>query len=792
MKKRKVLITIALIIVIFIILIFIIFISLKLYCKKNINLEYDNKLFEDTIGYSSTIFYANANVEKTVYTPVRIDTPGYTKRLYYGIDEIPSLLIDGFVSVEDRAFYSHSGVNFRRTLMAAVNHLLGRKNVFGASTITQQVVKNISGDNEISVRRKIIEMLRSYNIEKRHTKSEIMEVYLNIIPMGNGVIGVGAASKYYFNKEPAELTVAEVATLIGITNAPTAYNPYVNYDKCLQKRNIVLSAMLDFNVIALGEYKEAIQEPIILSTKVDDSADSWFIETVISDVSRDYAKKMKISESLSRLLIMSGGYSIYTTVDMRIQSTLEEFFEDASNFSKEIYNGLNYSMIVLDPHNGDILGIIGGAQKKKGNRLLNQALIPHVPASTLKPIALYAPLIEEKKINWSTVFDDVPLDFIKVGEGYKDYPKNSPPVYDGLITVKDAIKKSKNTVAARLYGMLGAEKIYNNLKVNYKFDSLVEKEYTKNGELLTDLAMAPMSLGQLTKGVSLRKLTEAYTAFSNDGMRSDSRSYILVKDNKNAVVLSNDISSNRVFSGVTAKIMNQLLSEVVESGTASVISLKEKTAVAGKTGTSSNSYDKVFVGYTPRLTAGIWCGYGNNTEIIGVSPSHLEIWDKVMGKVYEKCYYKYENETFDTTGLICAPYCMDSGKQSSHSCIYDPRGSRVEYGYFAYDDTSYQSSCDRHIIVNYDTKRKGVVLNVEECGDNIAKVSLVKNEGRSFPKEVYITDAEYVYRDVNLNNSFVPYPNKPYFYALLEKNEYAGISNKKKQFNSLPLDVNDE
>lgn len=791
MKKRKVLIILSIFILSIIAVSMLFIISVVIYYNRNINTDYDDKLFNDSIGYSSTIFYANSNVESDEYIPTKIDVSSSNKQLYYEIEEISNYLIDGFIAVEDRSFYTHSGVNVRRTLLATLNYLFGKTKTFGASTITQQVVKNISGDNEATIKRKVTEMLRAYNIEKKHTKTKIMEVYLNVIPMGNGLYGVGAASQYYFDKLPSELTISEAATLIGITNAPSLYNPYSNYDKCLTKRNIVLQTMLNQGVILSDEYSSVISEPIKLSEHNSQSVDSWFTETVISDVCNDYAKQMKISPALSRLIIMSGGHSIYTTMNVDIQNILEEYFTNEKNFSKEISNGLNYSMIIINPKNGDVLGVVGGAGKKRGNRILNQVNVPHIPASTLKPIALYAPLIDQRKISWSTVFDDIPVNFSKVADEYKEYPKNSPPIYDGLVTIKDAIKKSKNTIAIKLCQIIGEKNIFNNLVSNYKFDTLVDKDKNSEGETITDIAIAPMALGQLSNGVSLRKMTEAYTAFSNKGVRSDSRTYIKVCDKNGEVILEKQIRGNRVFSEDCAKIMNQLLSEVVKSGTAKSITLKNKTAVAGKTGTSSNNRDKMFIGYTPKLTAGIWCGYNTPTEILGITPTHLNVWDSVMKEIYIKCYYEYANEKFDISGLDYEPYCVDSGKQYTKNCLYDPRGSRIEYGYFMPDDKSYTESCDRHVVVDYNTIKKGVVVKHDENSEDITKISLIKNEDRSFPKEVYITDAEYVYRDIKRNNKLVYDPNKPYFYSELENGEYVGISNKKKQFNSLPIESDD-
>lgn len=785
MKRNKLVIIFCSVIVVFALVFTISIALIAVYYKKNINAAYDESLFSDEIGLSSTVFYANSSYDTYEYVPVRINVQGASKKIYYKLDEISDYIVDGFVAVEDRGFYEHSGVDIKRTLLAAAKYISGDKNTFGASTITQQLIKNISGDNEVTLRRKITEILRAYSLEKNHTKSEIMEVYLNVIPMGNGIFGVGAASELYFGKAPSELTAEEAATLIGITNAPSAYNPYLNPDKCIKKRDRILNIMYSEGVIDYEELSKSLSVPLDVVSKEGSNVDSWYIETVINDVTKDYAKEMKISESLARILLLSGGYSVYTPIDLRVQGILENVFLDLEYLPREVENGLNYSMVVMDPKNGNILGIIGGVGKKSGNRILNHATSPITPASTLKPIALYAPLLDNGKINWASVFDDSPVDFYKSGDTYSEYPHNSPDRYDGLLTVKDALRYSKNTVAIRLCKLLGVENVYNSLNIDYGF-TLMDNTTTKDGKAITDKAIAPMALGQLSEGISLRALTEAYSVFPNYGDRIESRSYLYVTDRYGDIVLQNSINKNHVFSETTGKIMNQLLSEVVKCGTAKNLTVGNIVSVAGKTGTSGNGRDKVFVGYTPSLVASIWCGYEDRSSIGTVNPGILKIWDEIMVEIENECKFDH-GKSFNVDGLIYAPYCMDSGKKYSHNCIYDPRGPRMEYGYFAPHDTSYLEECDTHIIVSYDTDNKGVVIF---CDDNkeYSKVSLIKNTTRSFPKEVYITDAEYVYRDVNLNH-IIPSDNDnvPYFYSTLQNGEYVGISNKKRQFNRLSL-----
>ncbi|MBO5909387.1 MAG: penicillin-binding protein, partial [Clostridia bacterium] len=285
------------------------------YVKRNIDFSSDEELFISSKNFESTVFYANSGTDGE-YVPIISENTGSLKKSYALIDEIPESLKKGFIAVEDRRFYEHCGIDLKRTILAASNYLFKREKIFGASTITQQVIKNISGDNEIKLSRKFSEILRALHIEKCFGKDEILEVYLNIIPMSEEIYGAKEAAKCFFGKELSNLSVAQIATIIGVTNAPTAYNPYSNPDNCLKKRNSVLSVMFSEGVIGKNEYDKAMAEELSVIPKEtrEDRYDSWFTEAVIDSVSADLAKEKGISVNASRLLIVSGGYSIYTTM----------------------------------------------------------------------------------------------------------------------------------------------------------------------------------------------------------------------------------------------------------------------------------------------------------------------------------------------------------------------------------------------------------------------------------------------------------------------------------------------
>lgn len=791
-QKRIVVFTcISLLTISFIILTFTVFVAI--YAKHNINFEGDERLFSLTKGSSVTEYYVDADYNAYTldeYEPVLRESIalGETKKRWVELGKVPPDLINAFLAAEDRAFYTHSGVNLKRTLYALANSVFHFENTFGASTITQQVIKNISGDNELTFKRKFNEIIRAYGIEKYHTKNEILEVYINIIPLGENISGVSFASEAYFGKSVEDLSLAECATLVGMTNAPTRYNPHIHYEECLEKRNSVLYAMLDFGVINENEYDSAVTEKLcVLPFKSEfENTSSWFTETVNSDVIEYLCEKKNMTKKAAEAYLLNGGLKIYTTENPNIQHRLENYFENKSNFSDLINNSLDYSMVVCDSKSGNLLGIIGSVGKKSANKLLNLATSPHTPGSAIKPLALYAPLVDKGIINWATVFDDVPIEFNKIGNNYVEYPKNYPEVYDGLTTVKDALRLSKNTVALRLYNILGAEEIYRALKSDYNFDTLTRGEYDKYGNKLTDIAPSPLALGQLTHGVSLRRLTEAYTVFPSEGLYSAGRSFIAVFDAEGNLIIDNSPNEKRLMTKECARVMNQLLSCVTENGTASKVTLKNVVDTAGKTGTSGDDKDRLFVGYTPYITAGIWCGYRDSDAPIGkVFPTHIKIWDDVMSDIHSyllESKNDSEIEGFSKKGLINREFCMDSGDIYTDICALDPRGERIESGYFIRGFAP-SKRCERHIACRYDIVAEGVAS--ENCPENfVREIALLSIKDRCFPKEIVISDAEYVYFDVKEDIDMPQDYSLPYYYYALDEDLFVGRGKKKKQFNS--------
>ncbi len=766
------------------------FSALALFSKRNIDPTLDESLFLLAKGGSVTEYYYDDGSIQGAYSAALYKTSCSASDIkkWYSTDEIAKLLKDGFVAVEDKRFEQHGGVDVGRSLKALFNSVFKIRASFGASTITQQVIKNISGDNQLTVKRKLAEMIRAVKLEKNHSKDEILELYLNIVPMGENMVGVGAASERYFGKKPNQLTAAEAATLIGITNAPTRYNPHEYPEACLKKRNTVLAVMKNAGIIGENEYSEAINSDlnVLPLIKANEEIDSWFVETVNCDVIAALIETYGMSESMASSLVYGGGLKIYTTVDPEVQAILEDYFENSDNFPGKISEGLEFAMSVSDSESGDLTAIVGAAGKKGGNRLLNHAQSPHTPGSALKPIALYAPLVNSKRINCATVFDDVPISFTSSSGKIREFPNNYPSVYDGLTTVKDALKTSKNTVAVRLYNMLGAENIYRSLKNDFGIDSLIRNGSNANGEMITDIAPSPLALGQLSYGVSLRKLTEAYTVFAKEGALANGRSFVKVYDNSGRLLLDNKKEERQIYRKEAARIMNQLLSEVTENGTARAVKLKNLVDTAGKTGTSGDDKDRLFVGYTPYYTAGIWCGYKNGGEQIGkIAPTHIKIWDEIMLSVHKTKLAKLSDsqiKSFSVAGLKKAAYCKDSGELFSDNCRYDPRGVRMEYGYFEPSNMP-KSACERHVLCLYDEISEGVAT--EACPEDYLKpISLLKISDRHFPKEIIISDADYVYMELDSETLPGDSYDVPYYINMIAPGDYVGRGRRKKQFNS--------
>ena len=735
----------------------------------------DVRLFEAAQGSRTTRIYYNANKESNVYLPVEWESErifGGESAIWCAYEDIPDIVKNAFLAVEDHRYYEHNGVDWLRSTKAAANQILGFEDRFGGSTVTQQLIKNITGESEQTIARKLREMYRALMVERHFDKREILELYLNIVPMGENCIGVAAGAERYFGKTPQELSAAEAAALAAIINAPARYDPLDNPESNRTRRQVILREMHRYGMISHEEYQAAVDEELTVRERgVADvgTVRSWYTETLIDDVIADLTEKAGYSRAAALRLLYGGGLEIYTLADPAVQAAL-----DAAFSSVALQSGVQYAGIVLDPKRGDILGIVGAAGEKEGNRLLNYATVPAAPGSAIKPLSVYAPAIDAGVIDSATVFDDVPIEFL--GAELRAWPKNSPTVYQGLCDLGTAIAKSKNTAAVSTLRLLGIESSYKMLTEKLGFSSLVSDGADAAGNYVTDLAEAPLALGQMTYGVSLRELTQAYTTLADDGSYKKGRTYLAVYDNKGNVLLTNEAETHRVFKATTASILTKHLEGVVENGTAHGVRLPHDISVAGKTGTTTAGRDKWFVGYSPYYLCGIWCGSTGASVAVAGKPQ-LAVFNEVMGRLHRDLDGA-KTEFSLSPGVYECRFCRDGGGLLTADCLLDPRGDRGTVGWFT-ADTIPTAPCTCHVGVICG-EDGGVIA--EAGGTPIStvaaeghRVGLLRIDNRSFPVQVNVLDAQYVYRPIGDAMPGVR-SDTPYFINTLPKGRYVGIS----------------
>ena len=687
--------------------------------------------------------------------------------------EIPENLINAFVAVEDHRFFEHSGIDKRRTAGAIIGFITG-KSSYGGSTINQQLIKNVSGENDYSVSRKVREMIKAVKLDRELSKSEILELYLNTIYLSQNSYGVGAAAEAYFNKEVSELTLTECAALACIPQSPTKWDPIRNPENNSSRRNTVLNRMYELGYITKGELDGALNTELKIAddrTRKSENGEiySWYTESVIDEcIALLLENGIAKNEQTAKKLLYTGGLSVVTAQNPKMQKEVERYFENESNFyTVGALIHPECSMVVIDPKNGRILALAGATGKKSANRTLNYATgTRRSPGSSIKPLSVYAPALDKGYITYGSVIDDTPVRFVSDGYGgTRGWPQNYPQGYRGLTTVRDAISRSVNTVAVKILQRVGAENSFNLLHGTMKMSSLVS-EADKKGATYTDIAESPLALGQLTRGITVSEITAGYTALANGGLFSEASTVVKIFDAEGKLLVDNEKAPVRVFSPETACIMTKLLQNVTGSGTASKMTLKKTVECAGKTGTTTKDQDRWFIGYTPDLLAGVWFGYPTpkSLDAFSHSPSpSLTAFDNVMKLINtEECLGSHPKAEFDTCeGIVTAKYCRDSGKLMTSACACDPRGSRAETGYFT-KDTVPTEYCDTHRLVLYDTVNGGVAGQGCDIG-NCRYVGLL-NVRRSLPSGTVISDAQYVCYPLPFGATVCLDQSKPYFY----------------------------
>lgn len=761
-----------------------------IYAKKGIDASLDMDMLASRQGRTTKLYYKDAEGNAVEMEDERLY--GSENRIWISLEDIPVDVQNAFVAIEDHRFFEHSGVDFKRTAGAVLSFVTPSASSYGGSTITQQLIKNLTGDNTVTPKRKITEIMRALELEKNVSKDAILELYLNTVYLSEGCYGLETASELYFGKNASELTLAEGASLAAIIQYPTRYDPITNPEYNKERRDTILWRMHELGLVETDAYEEALATEIELhlgKRGENGAKNSWFTEVVIEDVIRDLSSELGISRTAASHMLYNGGLSVYTTMDAKMQAAAEAYYENIENFPKsEEGTRATSAAVVIDPKNGHLLAVAGDTGEKKSDRIFNLATqMLRSPGSVIKPVSVYAPAIEKNLITWASVYDDIPVTISKEGSGYTLWPKNNPRVYAGLTTVSSALCRSTNTVAVRVLQQLGVQTSFRYAKA-LGLSTLIEHEKTENGNILSDAALAPLALGAVTKGVSVREMTGAYGALACEGVFHETISYTEVYDKDGKLLLSNEKEGKRIFGADTADLMTRLLQNVVAYGTASDLTLQKSVPVAGKTGTSNANTDRWFIGYTPDLLCGVWYGYKDARDI-GThkkNPAVL-VFDGLMTKIYGTG----SAETLDldkahtfpqSENIVSCLYCKDSGERPASACSADPRGHRIALGYFK-KGTEPRSTCDTHILVDYDKVTRAVAC--ENCpSENIIRVALIKNYNRSFPCEITITDAQYTYRHLSYGALPSMNENEAFFQDFYESGgNYIGISGGKHSYN---------
>ena len=575
------------------------------------------------------------------------------------------LIADTYIALEDKRFWEHKGVDWRRFIAVITTYEFSQ----GASTITQQLIKNVTQDKDVTAVRKYREILTALNMERSYDKDVILEAYLNELYLGRGCYGVKTGAERYFGKEVGELNIAECAALAAITKAPSFYDPIKNLDNNRERQEYCLKEMRDQGKITEAEYQEALAfeidfkaTPTAAQPSQAEQINNYYVDYIIDTVIADLKSQKSLSDQEAWKKVYYGGLKIYAAVDMDIQDIMEDVFKKRTTFSDlprgNEKNPVNASMAVMD-YEGRVVGIVGGAGAKPGNRSLNRAAKSwRQPGSTIKPLAVYGPSIEKNLITWSTMINNSAF----AHDGAM-WPHN---VDGGLgsganVTVQDALARSINTVSARTVNeKLKPRTAYNYLKEHFGFENLSDTG---------DPYLPPMAVGAMTFGFSALEECSAYAVFGNGGTFYSPYCYYRVTDNTgNTVILDKPSSSKRAFSEDTAKVMNEMLQTVKldDYYTGNNAKNISKFKTFGKTGTTNDNKDRWFSGGTPYYVGSVWYGYDTPKDLGQLANPSAKIWMEVFNRIHGGLD---ASKSFPTTNkAVQKSYCTRTGLLAGENC----------------------------------------------------------------------------------------------------------------------------
>lgn len=642
--------------------------------------------------------------EYTLYETIK----GKENREWVDSDKIPDTLKNAVVAIEDERFYKHHGVDWVRTIGAVKGWLLGGTQ-YGGSTITQQLIKNITADNDYSVKRKVNEIFRAFALEKEiDDKDRILVMYLNTIFLGYNSYGVQTAAMQYFDKDVSQLDLAESAVLAGLTNNPSIYDVYNHPEKVKERQETILAQMLDQKMISQEEYEAAVAEELNYRPYEEyqqeiKSTYSYFTDEVIKDVINDLMTEKGYSRLVAENMVYSGGLNIYATIDTKVQNALDEVWANADNFpNTEKYGEIPQSAMVITDKQGNIVGIAGGRGEKTSSRGFSYASdARRQPGSSIKPLATYGPAMDAGIATPDTTVYDRAL--IQDADG-NPWPMNDGKYPTGrAMTVKEGMTRSLNTISAQLLKQLTPQKSYEFMTQQLGF-KLVDSRTNEDGTVQSDIDLAPLALGALTDGVTVREMAGGFSTFINDGVYGGTRTYTKVTDSEGNTIMENTPNTDKGFTNVrTAYYMLDCLQNVTAHGTAYGIQL-DGVETGGKTGTTTSNTDIWFCGITPKYSGAVWVGYEHNYRLDGLyGRNAAEIWLAVMQKVHagdSGLVFDSHPQDFEEV-----TYCMDTGLLASGACR---AAGRAATGRFWKDKVPTETCSHQNIENKYDFENMGV------------------------------------------------------------------------------------
>ena len=656
--------------------------------------KYENSVIKDMKGNTLGVLNGNENRESIP------------------LNEMPEYLPKAFIAIEDERFYEHEGVDIKRTLKATYTYIINKGNSpFGGSTITQQLVKNITEEREDTWERKVREMARAYYVEQEMEKEEILELYLNLIFLGDTVYGVQKGSNYYFDKDAKDLSLAECAFLAGINHSPNLYDPFVENNEQILKNiktrtKTVLQKMYELGYINseqefINAVKQTEQGLQFKQGAFPEVLFSYHTDAAINQIIGELQELNDWTYEQAKLYLASGGFTIYTTQD----PTMQEYMQN--EFNQEKYRTIGYdvygneqlsqaAMVLLDHKTGYVLAISSGFDEKTEAFGFNRATESTKPTgSSMKPIAVLSPAIDKGIITAATIFDDNPTEFVNGDEMFS--PKNYGYSYRGLITVREAIAHSQNIPMVKALCLLTTNESIAFLK-KAGITSLVD----------SDNSLAPLALGGLTWGITPLEMAGAYGAIANDGVYIEPTFYTKVVDSDGNIVLEPFQTQTQVMSKEAAYVVKEILTEPIKTGTSTTCTV-EGMSVAAKTGTTNNDYDRWFCGFTPYYTATVWYGYDNNATVSGwVTNPAGQIWTGVMRSAHTglqpKTFYETKPET-----VVEKEVCKKSGFLASSYC----KSYRTSYIEYFVPGTEPIQTCPYHSYAK--VCRESGLLATENC-----------------------------------------------------------------------------